>query len=77
MGEIIIMGLNGGAKVLPMTATKQDIVGAMLAKHKWYSESDQELINRHRDGNVRGIEGATYWGKMEELHNYLKKRNLI
>ncbi|ANH49454.1 hypothetical protein uvFWCGRAMDCOMC449_034 [Freshwater phage uvFW-CGR-AMD-COM-C449] len=32
MGEIIIMGLNGGAKVLPMTATKQEIVGAMLAK---------------------------------------------
>lgn len=32
MGEIIIIGLNGGAKVLPMTATKQEIVGAMLAK---------------------------------------------
>lgn len=44
---------------------------------KWHLESDQELLNRHRDGNVFGIEGATYWGKMEELHNVLKKRNLI
>ncbi|ANH49456.1 hypothetical protein uvFWCGRAMDCOMC449_036 [Freshwater phage uvFW-CGR-AMD-COM-C449] len=44
---------------------------------RWHLESDQELLNRHRDGNVLGIEGATYWGKMEELRNLLKKRNLI
>lgn len=44
---------------------------------RWHLESDQELLNRHRDGNVLGIEGATYWGKMEELHKQLKKRNLI
>jgi hypothetical protein len=43
----------------------------------WHSETDQQLLDRHREGNVRGIEGATYWGKMEELHNYLKQRNLI
>ncbi len=32
MAEIIITGLDGGSTVLPMTATRQDIVGAMLAK---------------------------------------------
>lgn len=32
MGEIIVMGLDGGGVVLPITATKQEIVGAMLAK---------------------------------------------
>jgi hypothetical protein len=32
MGEIIIMGLDGDATVLPITATKREIVGAMFAK---------------------------------------------
>ena len=32
MGEIIIMGLHGGGTVLPITATKHEIVGAMFAK---------------------------------------------
>jgi len=30
MPEIIIMGLSGDAKVLPMTATKEKIVEAIL-----------------------------------------------
>lgn len=32
MGEIIVMGLDGGGTVLPITATKREIIGAMLAK---------------------------------------------
>jgi len=44
---------------------------------EWLSESDQKLLNRHRDGNVIGIPGSTYWAKMETLRDYLKKRNLI
>ena len=32
MPEIIIIGLDGGGTVLPITATKLEIVGAMLAK---------------------------------------------
>jgi hypothetical protein len=32
MPEIIIIGLDGGGTVLPITATKREIVGAMLAK---------------------------------------------
>jgi hypothetical protein len=32
MGEIIIMGLHGDATVLPITATKREIVRAMFAK---------------------------------------------
>lgn len=32
MGKIIVMGLDGGGTVLPITATKQEIIGAMLAK---------------------------------------------
>lgn len=32
MGEIIVMGLDGGGVVLPITATKREIIGAMLAK---------------------------------------------
>jgi hypothetical protein len=31
MAEIIIMGLNNAGTVLPITATKREIVGAMLA----------------------------------------------
>ena len=31
MAEIIIMGLTGAGTVLPITATKREIVGAMLA----------------------------------------------
>ena len=30
MGQIIIMGLSGDAKVLPMTASKEQIVDAIL-----------------------------------------------
>ena len=44
---------------------------------EWHLETDQELLNRHRDGNVIGIQGFTYWAKMETLRTYLKARNLI
>ena len=44
---------------------------------EWLLESDQNLLNRHRDGNVIGIPGFTYWAKMETLRDYLKERNLI
>ena len=44
---------------------------------EWQLEPDQKLLNRHRDGNVIGIPGFTYWAKMETLRDYLKERNLI
>lgn len=45
--------------------------------NKWQSETDQQLLNRHHDGNVVGIQGESFWGKMNELHEHLKQRNLI
>ena len=41
MGEIIIMGLNGGAKVLPMTATKQEILCSICAM-SWGISNDED-----------------------------------
>jgi len=45
--------------------------------NNWRNETDQQLLTRHRETNVRGIEGETFWCKMDELYNWLKERNLI
>lgn len=43
----------------------------------WFEESDEALLTRHRQGNVIGISGYTYWQKMERLEELLKRRNLL
>jgi hypothetical protein len=43
----------------------------------WFEESDETLLTRHRQGNVIGIGGYTYWQKMERLEELLKMRNLL
>jgi len=42
MPEIIIMGLSGDAKVLPMTATKEKIVEAILNTTKEEEETGSD-----------------------------------
>jgi len=60
-----------------VTRHKQGVNMETKREHDWRNETDQQLLNRHKETNVRGIEGETFWCKMDELHNYLKKRNLI
>jgi hypothetical protein len=43
----------------------------------WFEESDQALLARHRQGNVIGISGYSYWQKMERLEELLKRKNLL
>ena len=42
MGQIIIMGLSGEAKTLPMTATKEEIVKTLIATAKEEEDSNGE-----------------------------------
>ena len=48
---------------------------------RWFEETDQELLDRHRAGNVIGIDGRewgeSYWQTMESLQLILRIRNLI
>jgi hypothetical protein len=58
MPEIIIMGLSGDSKVLPLTATKIEIINAILKTAKEdKTEEPKNLTNR---ATTKGEGGRAY-----------------